>query len=289
MKKKTQAKLALLLTAMLWGSTFALGKLATDAFSVSFIIAFRFTIASIVLLFVAFPLRNLLNKKYWLDGFWMGITLFISYIFQVSGLSLDTSPGKSAFLCTTYTVLVPFIHWFATKEYPRLKHVFCVFLCFIGIGILSLQGGGGILTGDVLTILSGVPCAINIVISSIVCKDKHPLLLTTIELWTVALLSWIVVLFTNTLPTEFPINTVGSLVYLGLIATALCLYLQSFGLKYAEASISGMLISLESVFGVIFSIIIYHEKITLRMLLGFIVIFSAILFAQYEKAPDKTE
>ena len=195
---------------------------------------------------------------------------------------MDTSPGKSAFLCTTYCVMVPFMYWFATKKRPEMLHIVCVFLCLLGIGILSLKGGFGMSAGDVLTVLSGVPCAVNIVTSAIVCQNKNPLLLTTIELGVVAVLAWICVIFTDTFPREFPLNTVGGIVYLGLVATALCLFLQSYGLKYAEASIGGMLLSLESVFGVIFSIIIYHEKVTFRMLVGFTVIFTAILLSQWE-------
>lgn len=137
--------------------------------------------------------------------------------------------------------------------------------------------------GDILTVLSGVPGAINLVLSSIMCQKKNPLLLTTIELGVVAVLAWIFVFITDTVPTEFPINTVSGIVYLGLIATALCLFLQSYGLKYAEASIGGMLLSLESVFGVVFAIIIYHEKVTLRMLVGFAVIFLAIILSQKEE------
>ena len=282
MKKKGYGKLALFLTAMLWGTTFAIGKIATEVFSASFVIALRFTVASIVLMIVAAPLYKLLNKKYWVDGIWMGITLFISYILQVEGLAGDTSPGKSAFLCTTYCVMVPFLHWFATKKRPQILHVLCVFICLFGIGILSLQGGFEMSSGDILTVLSGVPCAVNIVISSIVCQNKNPLLLTTIELGVVAVLAWIFVIFTDTFPSRFPVNTVGGIVYLGLVATALCLFLQSYGLKYAEASIGGMILSLESVFGVLFSIVIYHETITLRMLIGFAVIFIAILLSQLE-------
>ena len=96
------------------------------------------------------------------------------------------------------------------------------------------------------------------------------------------LLAWIFVVFTDTFPTQFPSNTVGGIVYLGLVATALCLFLQSYGLKYAEASIGGMILSLESVFGVLFSIVIYHETVTLRMLIGFAVIFTAIVLSQRE-------
>lgn len=283
MKKKGHGKLALFFTAMLWGTTFAIGKIATEAFSASFIIALRFSVASAALIVAAAPLYKMLNKQYWIDGIWMGITLFLSYILQVAGLAMDTSPGKSAFLCTTYCVMVPFMHWFATKKKPQVLHVLCVFICLLGIGILSLRGGFGMSAGDILTVLSGVPCAVNIVISSIVCRNKNPLLLTTIELSIVAVLAWVCVLFTNTFPKEFPLNSVGGIVYLGLIATALCLFLQSYGLKYAEASIGGMILSLESVFGVLFSIIIYQEKVTIRMAVGFLLIFVAILLSQCEK------
>ena len=131
--------------------------------------------------------------------------------------------------------------------------------------------------------------SVNIVISAIVCQNKNPLLLTTIELWVVAILAWICVLFSDTHPTQFPLDTIGGIVYLGLIATALCLFLQSYGLKYAEASIGGMILSLEAVFGVIFSIIIYQEKITARMILGFAVIFLAIVLSQWEPRVKKED
>ena len=282
MKQSTIAKIVLFVTAVLWGSTFTIGKLASEVFSASFIIAFRFLIAGIILLIVAYPQKKQLDKKYWIDGFWMGFTLFVSYILQVGGLALDTSPGKGAFLCTTYSVMVPFIYWLVTKERPKVHHIICVFLCLCGVGILSLQGGWGMSTGDILTVLSGVPCAVNIVISSIVCRNRNVLLLTTIELWVVTICAWIFVIVGNEFPTEFPIGAVGGIVYLGVFATALCLYMQSFGLKYAEPAIGGMLLSLESVFGVVFSVVIYHEKITLRMLIGFAVIFVAILLSQWD-------
>ena len=282
MKQSTLAKIALLLTAVLWGSTFTIGKLAAQVFSASFIIAFRFLVAGIALLIAAYPQRKQLNSKYFVDGFWMGLTLYISYVLQVGGLALDTSPGKSAFLCTTYSVMVPFLHWFVTKQPPKVHHLICVFLCLSGVGILSLSGGWGMSLGDILTVLSGIPCAMNIVISSIVSKNKNVLLLTTIELWVVTAFAWLSVWIGKDFPARFPADAVGGIIYLGLIATALCLYMQSYGLKHAEPAIGGMLLSLESVFGVVFSVIIYHETITIRMLAGFAVIFFAILLSQWD-------
>lgn len=283
MSKSLSAKIALFLTAAIWGSTFAISKLVTDVFSASFIIALRFLTASIVLLIVAFPQRKQLDKTYLNHGFWMGVTLFLSYLLQVVGLTMDTSPGKSAFLCTTYSVMVPFIYWFVTKEQPKLQHILCVFLCLIGVGLLSLTGGWGMSSGDFLTVLSGVPCAFNIVISSIVCKDRNALLLTTIELSVVTILAWLFVLIGNSFPTQMPLSAIGAISYLGIFATAICLYLQSYGLKYADASIGGMILSLESVFGVIFSIILYKEQVTLRMFFGFAVIFLAVVLSQKDE------
>ena len=279
----------LLVTAMLWGSTFAIAKIASEVFSASFIIALRFLIASVALLIAAYPKRKMLDRKYLIHGFWMGLTIFCSYFLQVTGLTLDTSPGKSAFLSTTYSVMVPFMYWFATRDRPKAHHFLCVFLCLFGVGLLSLSGGWGMSAGDILTVLSGVPYAVNIVISAIACRKRDALILTTIELCVVTVFAWIFVFAGNTFPAEFPLNAVGGIVYLGLLATALCLYLQSYGLKYADPSIGGMLLSLESVFGVVFSIIIYHERVTPRMFIGFCVIFIAILLSQWsgkEKASE---
>ena len=89
-------------------------------------------------------------------------------------------------------------------------------------------------------------------------------------------------LFGRDFPASYPLGALGGIVYLGLIATALCLYLQSYGLKYAEPAIAGMLLSLESVFGVVFSVIIYRETVTPRMLVGFGIIFTAILLSQWD-------
>lgn len=288
MKQSTVAKLALLLTAALWGSTFTIGKLAADVFSPSFIIAFRFLVAGAALLPAAWPLRKQLDRKYWVDGFWMGLTLFLSYLLQVGGLALDTSPGKSAFLCTTYSVMVPFFHWFVTGQPPKVRHVICVFLCLSGVGILSLSGWG-MSAGDVLTVLSGIPCAVNMVITAVVSRNRNVLLLTAIELWVVTVFAGLFVCFGNGFPEAFPPGAVAGIVYLGLIATALCLFMQSYGLKYAEPAIGGMLISLESVFGVVFSAMIYRERITLRMLAGFAVIFLAILLSQWDGRSARQE
>ena len=138
-----------------------------------------------------------------------------------------------------------------------------------------------------MTVLSGIPGAANIVVSSIGCRDRHPLLLTTIELGVVMVLCWAMVILTGGFPETVTVSAVGGVIYLGVFATALGLFLQSFGLKYTPASIGGMILSLEAVFGVICSIILYKETVTARMTIGFAIIFAAILLSQTE--PEKVK
>ena len=91
------AKAALLLTAILWGSTFTIGKFALESFSPSFVIALRFLIAAAALAVAAFPQRKQLDKQYWLHGFWMGCSLFASYILHIWGFPWILLPGKAPF------------------------------------------------------------------------------------------------------------------------------------------------------------------------------------------------
>ena len=284
MKPELMTKLAkpmLFSAALIWGTSFFIMKNALDVMPVFFLLAIRFTAGACLLALVCWKKWKDFTWDYLWRGAIIGGCLFLAYAVQTFGLA-RTTPSKNAFLTAVYCVIVPFLYWLVTKERPRAHHILCVFLCLSGVGILSLSGGWGMSSGDLLTVLSGIPCAANIVISAIACRNRNVLLLTTIELWVVTLLAWVLVFAGGGLPTGLPMDALGGIVYLGLIATALCLYMQSYGLKYAEPAIAGMLLSLESVFGVVFSIILYHETITLRMVAGFAVIFLAILLSQWD-------
>ncbi|MBR4934780.1 MAG: EamA family transporter, partial [Anaerotignum sp.] len=63
--------------------------------------------------------------------------------------------------------------------------------------------------------------------------------------------------------------------------------LQTIGLKKVNATVATVILSLESVFGVLFSILLYHEQVTVRMGIGFAVVFVAVLISQMEISPEK--
>ena len=62
-----------------------------------------------------------------------------------------------------------------------------------------------------------------------------------------------------------------------------CLYgflLQNVGQKYTAPSTASLLLSFESVFGVLFSVIFLQEQLTMRMLLGCLLMFFAVVLVE---------
>ena len=100
--------------------------------------------------------------------------------------------------------------------------------------------------------------------------------LAFLQISVVAILSWLIVIIKGDIPQAYNIRAV----YLGVFATALCLLMQVIGLKHINSTSASIILSLESVFGVIISIAFYNEVITTKLLIGFIVIFIGIIVCE---------
>ena len=67
----------------------------------------------------------------------------------------------------------------------------------------------------------------------------------------------------------------------GLASKNLKEYLfQNVGQKFVNENIAALLLSLESVFGVFFSILFGQEMMTLQIALGFLIIFISVLISE---------
>ncbi len=216
-----------------------------------------------------------------MGGLATGITMSLGTWLQTAAMTFGTSPGKSAFLTAAYCVIVPFLYWLVRGEKPRANHLLSAVICLVGIGLISLNGEGGVTFGDGITLVCSVVFAANIVSISIFCEGRDPMLLTMLQICVAALCGWVGILIFGGMPEHISMGAAGNVLYLALFSTALCLSLQSIGLKYTNPTVGTILLSLESVFGVLFSILLYGETVTLRMAVGFAVVFAAVLLAQF--------
>lgn len=275
------AKLCLFGSALIWGSSFIVFKFAIDSIPSNFALALRFTVACFVLCLIFHKKLKRLNKQYMKKGLIIGFFLFAAYCSQTLGLS-NTTPGKNAFLTAIYCVLVPFLYWFIDKVKPDIYNFISAVLCITGIGLVSLTSGLTIGIGDSLTLLGGFLFAAHMVAIAKYGKESDPILITILQFGFAAIFCWITTFLFEPIPSMkvFTLPMIGSLLYLALFCTAITILLQNIGQKYTNPSSAAIILSLESVFGVFFSVLLYGESLTPRLLVGFVLIFIAVIISE---------
>ena len=276
----------LTLTALIWGTGFVVMKNTLSSVPPAAIIAIRYGIATLL---AAVLFRRHLKGIARADvarGALVGLLLALAYIVQTIGLDYTTA-GKNAFLTTVYVLLVPFASWLIFRQKLSRSNFIAAGLMLAGIGCLSLDGeSGGLNIGDLLTLLCGVFYAAHIMAVERCQRKTNTYALIVLQFAFAAALAAVYhLLFERGLPMSLHMDTVGSLLYLSVFSTTVAMSLQNIGQSMAPASHASILLSLESVFGALASCIFLGEAVTPRMLLGFAVIFAALVVnSQREKA-----
>ncbi len=279
---------ALLIATVIWGSAFVVMKNTVDDVPTAWLLVARFWGATVVLSCVFFKKLKKINFDYIKKGAVVGLMLFLAYYVQTVGL-IYTTPGKNAFLTAVYCVLVPFFGWAVTKDRPDRNNIIAAFACIIGIGFVSLTEQLTMGIGDLLTLLCGVFYAVHILFLGSFTKERDPILLTIIQFFFVGCFSFVTALATEAPPAmPLPASTWLGLGYLCVFSTAIALLLQTVGQKGTPAAAASILLSLEAVFGVLFSVIFYHEPVTARMYIGFALIFAAVLISELKPLKKKS-
>lgn len=280
MSKGFLGRLALFGTAFIWGTSFVILKTTLDSIGALWVLAIRFTVSTLLLgLFAGKKLKKM-DRRSFKGSVGMGLCLAVAYIVQTYGL-MYTTPGKNAFLTATYCVLVPFMAWGVYKRKPDVSNIAAAFLCITGIGFVSLSGAGtGVNTGDVLTLVCGVFYALQIIMMEQYVSDSDALSVSVIQFGTAALLCWAGALLFEAPPLSVPGSAWLSIGYLSVMCTAVCFFLQAWGMQYTPSSTSAVIMTLESVFGTLISVVFYNEPMTGKLLLGFALIFAAVLISE---------
>ena len=281
----------LLLTAMIWGFAFIVVKNSLDIVSPMLLLAFRFTIAAVLIGVIGAKQLRKINKKAIFAGGLVGVFLFFAYAFQTFGC-LYTTAGKNAFLTSVYVIVVPFLNWAINKQLPRKKIIIAAFAAIVGIGFITLDGSSslGINIGDMLTLICGVFLASQMVAVSRYISSVSPFIFTFIQLVFASVLSWVAALFLGerfTITAFYDISVVFSMIYLGVFSTMLCFFLQNLCQKYIPAAASSILLSTEAVFGCLFSFLFNNEQISLKMAIGCCIMFFSVLLVEIDFKPRK--
>ena len=283
--------LAMLLATLIWGSSFVVMKDTLDDVKPLLLLAARFIIAAVVLILVCIPRFKKLDGAYLRYGALMGLLLGAAYIAQTYGL-VWTTPGKNAFLTTFYVVLVPFLYWATDRRRPDGYNIAAAILCLAGVGLLSLSPGsvGGVNKGDMLTLLCGALYAGHIIAVKRATEKRGDILLLTCVQFVVSavicLAGTLIFEGKPALPTGRPL---WSVIYLGLAATALGLFLQNWGQERVPPSPASIILSFEAVFGAAFSLALGYDDPKPRLFIGFALMFLAVIVSEVKPFKKKKD
>lgn len=277
--KRLISNFGLLLVALIWGSTFTFNKIALDSMSPISLMAARFLLAFIVMLAIFRKKFRNLTVKNCIGGILCGIALFLAFILQTYGL-VYTTASKQAFLSGTYVIFVPLLTWMFFKIMPAKKVYFGVFICFLGISLISFNSDFSMNKGDLLTLISGIMFAVHILTAGHFVKTEDPAVMSTVQFGVTGILAAIVAVFIG----DFGFLNAGDalvpVLYLGVIGSAAAYYLQIFCQQFTSSSTTAIILSLETVFGSLLAVFFLKEIFTLRMILGAIAIFVAIIISE---------
>lgn len=250
------------------------------------LVTVRFFITTVLMLTVfSRHLKGLRLKEVGQSAF-MSLFLFAMFVLMVVGLKYTTA-AVSGFLINVHAAMVPFLVWIFSKKLPRAVDFFAGALTVAGMALMSLETGFSLNFGAVLTILGSLSYAIYVMYVERYSRQMDPIRLTLLQDFFVFAYGGIAVLLFE--PQFPPFGKTECLAFLiiAFLSTFLFFLLQIVGQKYTTASKASVIVSAESVFTALFAFAFLREPLTLRVVLGGVLIFAAIFLCQGEKRVDK--
>ena len=265
--KKLLAINALIIAALLFGSTFLVVKDLLDTMSPTNIVFWRYLVAS-VLFFLA---GGIPSKETIRDAVPLGLFLWLGYILQTQGL-VTTSTINSGVITGFYIVLTPIFSRWILKRKLLQRTITACFLGFTGIILLSYTSGPFIV-GNAITLACAASYALHIVFVQKNLKNHNIFQLMFVQSVIGLLLSIPFLEIQLLLPTS---EQISYIIFLGGVVNFGAFYLQLYGQRVVEASNAALILSLEAVFATLFGLIFVGEILTLINWVGILFTFSSI-------------
>ena len=294
--KKYLSTLILLLAAIIWGFAFVAQKAASSipAFTLLFS---RSTIAIVALIPIVIIFDKLskgerklfgskgkavdISKKELIGGIICGIFLFAASALQQIGIT-DSDAGKTSFITALYVVIVPIYALLLGKKSP-LNAWIGIAIAVTGFYLLCIKNGFAIAFSDLLVVMCAFVFAMQIMAIDMVISDCDGIRLSLVQFATVTVLSLVFALIFDP-PVDFSAiaASLPELLFLGIGSSGIAYTCQIIGQKNSPPAVASIILSLESVFGALFSAIVLSERMQAKEYIGCALVLAAVIIAQLD-------
>lgn len=287
--------LALLLVALVWGSTFVIQRIAAQQGGLYFFNGTRFLVGSFIIAPFAIPRMmryqrsNSRIKETSQPGWKMltgavilaGSLLSLGSGLQQSGMQYTTA-GNAGFITGLYVVLVPFI--LAVVFHQRIKPVIwlAALMATSGLYMLSLVGKLHINLGDGLVLLGTIFWALHVILIGWIVKHLDVFIFASGQYFVCGLVSFIIGAVAEKGGFAEISGLWGWIFFMGIFSTSIGFTLQAFGQRTAPPADAALILSMETVFAAISGWIFLGENLSMIQIIGCATMLLGMLLAQVD-------
>ncbi len=293
---KTLSLFSALLCTFIWGTTFIAQDTGMDDIgpftfnSVRFFVGFL-AIIPLTFLFEAKKLKKEFRfdtKTFIILSLLIGVSLFLGSALQQVAL-LYTDVANAAFFTIFYVPMVPIIIFIFKKDFLHWSVWPSVILCLIGGYLLTNFQDATVRLGDTLVILGALFWSTHIIFTGMIIKKYNlPLTIGAIQTLLVALLSFIIGLFTEEFVIKNILNEIDSILYAGILSGGFAFVLQIYAQRNITPAPAAIIFSLEGVFATIAAWFLLNQILGINNLLGCFFILCGVLLSQLVPLIKKT-
>ncbi len=296
--KEWKSSLMLLLTAAIWGVAFVAQSVGMDYIGPFTFNAIRSLVGGLVLI----PCIWLLNRKkpaaqedtpaqngrtLFIGGICCGVALAVASSLQQMGIQY-TSVGKAGFITALYIVIVPLLGLLFKRRVSGLIWV-AVVIAVGGMYLLCITEGFSVGKGDLLVMASAFCFSAHILIIDYFSPKADGVKMSCIQFLVCGLLCVVPMLIMERPSLPQILAAWMPLIYAGVFSCGVGYTLQIVGQRHIDPTIASLILSLESVISVLAGWVILGQKLTVRELIGCILVFCAIILAQLPQKEEKIE
>jgi drug/metabolite transporter (DMT)-like permease len=283
---RLKADLTLLLVTVIWGSAFAVMRVAAGYGIVFYLNGARFILGAVLLLPFA-RLREAFQRDTLGYVGLGGVALYVAISLQQAGLATTTA-GNGGFITSLYIVIVPLLLWAFWKERPAPLMGVAVLMAIIGGYLLSTGGSFQVRRGDVLILISSLFWAMHVVVVSKVQGRMSALSFALGQFVVSGLLNLVTGVFLEHPSRPDMLAVIPAIIYTGVFSIAIGFTLQVVAQKHTPANDAALIMSLESVFAVLFGWLFLRETLLPVQIVGCILILTAVMLVQVKNGKMRT-
>ena len=296
MSKNIKGNMFLLTAAFFWGSTFAAQEIAAKyyhlgAFSYQ---STRMFVGSLVLvpmiLFMTHQAKKKgtykkptkkENKTLIIAGVICGTILCVAACLQQFAIEdPNTNSGKIAFITAMYILIVPIIYFFFGNKI-RLRVIVAALMGAVGLYLLSVKADSfSISHGDFLAMLCAIGFSAHILVIDYFGPKVDGVKLSSIQFLVCGIEALIPTIIIEKPALADILSCWGPILYAGVFSCGIAYTFQILGQQNTNPTIASIIMSLESVFGVLTGLVVLGYDLSAREIIGCVVIFTAIILSQ---------